>query len=65
MLNDKQSLVLTGFMVVCIFVFGLLEVLNNFIVLTVLTIVFFIIIINLCYTKFKSEDSTQNKNNTN
>lgn len=54
MLNDKQTLALTGFMVAGIFIFGILKVLNNFVVLTILTIVFFTIIINLFYAKSKS-----------
>ncbi len=41
MLNDKQSLALTGLMVTGIFVFGILNILDNFIILTILTIVFF------------------------
>ena len=41
MLNDKQSLALTGFMAAGIFVFGILNILDNFIILTILTIVFF------------------------
>ena len=53
MLNDTQSLVLTGLIAASIFVFGLLHLLNNFIVLTVLTVIFFIIILNIFYSKFK------------
>lgn len=63
MLNDKQSLALTGLMAGGIFVFGILDVLDNFIVLTILTIVFFTIVINMFYSKYKSEDSTQEQNN--
>lgn len=49
MLNDKQTLILTGIMVGGIFVFGILELLNNFVVLTVLSIIFILIVINLIY----------------
>ena len=64
MLNDKQSLALTGLMAGGIFVFGILDVLDNFVVLTILTIVFFTIVINMFYSKYKSEDSTQEQNNS-
>lgn len=64
MLTDKQSLILTGLMVISIFVFGILDILNNFIILTILTILFFTIVINLFYTKFKPEDSPQDQNNS-
>ncbi|WP_339894110.1 hypothetical protein [uncultured Algibacter sp.] len=62
MLNDKQSLVLTGLMAAGIFIFGILKVLENFVVLTVLTIVFFTIVINIFYSKFKPEETTQEQN---
>lgn len=55
MLNDKQSLILSGFMGGGIFVFGLLKILDNFIVLTILTIVFFTIVFNIFYPKPKSK----------
>ncbi len=64
MLNDKQSLALTGLMVGGIFVFGILDVLDNFVVLTLLTIIFFTVVINMFYSKYKSEDSTQEQNNS-
>lgn len=54
MLSNKQSIALTGFMVFGIFVFGILDILDHFIVLTVLTLVFFSIIINLFYVKYTS-----------
>ncbi len=64
MLNDKQSLALTGFMAAGIFVFGILNILDNFIILTILTIVFFTVVINMIYSKFKEEDTTQEQNNS-
>ncbi|PWH83140.1 hypothetical protein DIS18_00880 [Algibacter marinivivus] len=64
MLNDKQSLALTGLMVAGIFVFGILDVLDNFVVLTILTIVFFTVLINMFYSKFKSEEIKQEENNS-
>ncbi|MGB5419162.1 hypothetical protein [Algibacter sp.] len=59
MLNDKQSLILTGFMGVGIFVCGILKILDNFIVLTILTIVFFTIVINIFYSNSKSKKGNQ------
>ena len=50
MLNDKQSLILCGLMAGGIFVTGILDILNNFIVLTILTIIFIVIIVNVFYT---------------
>ena len=55
MLNDKQSLLLTGLMGGGIFVFGILKILDNFVVLTILTIVFFTIAINMFNSKSKSK----------
>ena len=49
MLNDKQTLILSGLMAGGIFVAGILEVLNNFIVLTLLTIVFLVVVFNIFY----------------
>ena len=49
MLNDKQSLALSGLMAGGIFVAGILEILDNFIVLTILTIIFLAVIINIFY----------------
>ncbi|WP_396600293.1 hypothetical protein [Algibacter sp. R77976] len=59
MLNDKQSLILSGLMAVGIFVFGVLEILNNFVVLTILTIMFFTVVINIFYSKSKSKKENQ------
>ena len=64
MLNDIQSLALTGVMVAGIFVFGILDILDNFIILTILTIVFFTIVINMLYSKLKQEDTPQEQNNS-
>lgn len=64
MLNDKQSLALTGLMVAGIFIFGILDVLENFVVLTILTIIFFTIVINMLYSKFKPEETTEEKNDS-
>jgi len=55
MLNDKQTLILSGLMAVGIFVTGILEILDNFIVLTILTIVFLAVIINIFYVNRTSK----------
>ena len=64
MLNDKQSLILTGLMVAGIFIFGVLDILENFVVLTILTIVFFTVVINIFYSKLKLEDTAQKQDNS-
>ena len=46
MLNDKQSLILCGILAVGFFVSGLLEFLDNYIVKTVLTLIFLVILTN-------------------
>ncbi|WP_299556239.1 hypothetical protein [Seonamhaeicola sp.] len=51
MLTDKQSLILCGFLAGGIFVAGLLEALDNFVVLTILTIIFLAIVVNLISAK--------------
>jgi len=55
-LNDKQSLILCGVMAGGIFVSGILEILTNFVVLTLLTIVFFTIVVNLILIKENSKE---------
>lgn len=59
MLNDKQTLLLSGIMIAGIFIFGILNILENFVVLTVLTIVFITIVINIFYLKPKPKEKTQ------
>lgn len=51
MLTDKQSLILCGFMAIGIFVAGVLDILDNFVILTLLTITFLAIVINLVAAK--------------
>jgi len=50
MLSDKQSLILCGLMGIGIFASGVLEVLDNFVTKTILTILFLIIIANIIIT---------------
>ncbi len=59
MLSDKQSLLLCGITAGGIFVGGILDVLTNFIVLTILTIVFFTVIANLMYTKLNQANAVE------
>ena len=61
MLNDKQTLTLSGLMAIGIFVTGVLEILDNFIVLTILTIIFLIIIANIFYTVFSIKKEEKDK----
>ncbi|SFD26125.1 hypothetical protein [Algibacter pectinivorans] len=56
MINDKQALVLTGLMVGGIFVFGVLKALDNFVVLTVLTIIFFTIVLSIFSNRWKKKN---------
>ena len=50
MITDKQSLLLCGVLTGSLFAAGVLDILGNFIVLTVLTIIFLTIVINIFYT---------------
>ena len=59
-LNDKQSLMLCGVMTAGIFIGGILDILSNFVVLTILTLIFFSIIINLLLSKKKFDEEIQN-----
>ncbi|MEP3838455.1 MAG: hypothetical protein ABJM36_12445 [Algibacter sp.] len=56
MINDKQALILSGVMIGGIFVFGILKILDNFVVLTVLTIIFFTIILSILSKKSKQNN---------
>ncbi|WP_282136137.1 hypothetical protein [Seonamhaeicola maritimus] len=51
MLTDKQSLILCGLMAGGIFIAGVLDILDNFVILTLLTIIFLAIILNLVATR--------------
>lgn len=62
MLNDKQSLLLCGLMAGGIFIAGILDILKNFIVLTLLTIIFITIVANLFYSKLNPKEDIENKN---
>ena len=59
MLRDKQSLMLCGLMAGGTFVAGILDILDNFVVKTILTIIFSAIIINLFLTHTKSKKDEQ------
>ncbi|GAA4961027.1 hypothetical protein [Algibacter aquimarinus] len=60
MLNDKQSLSLCGLMTFGLFAGGLLDILDNFILLTILTLIFLTIIINLFINR-KKPDTEEEK----
>ena len=58
MLNDRQSLILCGFIAIGFFVSGILDILDNYLVKTILTILFLVIIANflVVFTKSKNEE---------
>ncbi|CAH8290116.1 hypothetical protein EV196_107190 [Mariniflexile fucanivorans] len=60
MLNDRQSLILCGIIAGGFFVSGVLEILDNYIVKTVLTILFLVLIINFFVVYSKSKKEKQN-----
>ncbi len=67
MLTDKQSLVLCGLMACGVFVFGILDILNNFVSLTILSIIFFAIVANIIAVKSFSknkEDLNESKHSS-
>ena len=55
MLTDKQSLILCGLLAMGIFAAGVLDIFDNFIVLTILTIIFLAIVVNLFFGKRSEE----------
>lgn len=63
MLNDRQSLILCGILAGGIFVSGILDLLDNYIVKTVLTIIFLVILTNaiVVYSKRKKEEQNNLK----
>jgi len=61
MLTNKQSLMLCGFMAISVFVTGVLDILDNFIVLTLLTLIFLAIIINLFFLKHHTKEENDEK----
>jgi hypothetical protein len=60
MISNKQSLLLCGIMAGGIFVSGVLEILNNYIVKTILTIIFSMIILNIFIVYSKSKKEKEN-----
>jgi len=58
MINDRLSLILCGIMAGGIFIAGILDILDNYIVKTILTIIFLVIISNffIVYSKSKTEE---------
>jgi hypothetical protein len=51
--SDKTSLILCGALVAIIFCTGILKILDNYIVLTVISVLFLTIIYNILYSKQK------------
>ena len=59
MLNDKQSLLLCGLVAGGIFIAGILDILTNFIILTILTLLFLTVIANLLYLKLNLKEEAE------
>lgn len=60
MLSNNQSLILCALMVCVIFISGILAILDNYIVKTILTIIFILIMSNMVYVLTKSKKEKQN-----
>ncbi len=60
MLNDKQSLILCGVMAFGIFIAGILRILDNFIVRTILALVFLSIVSNIFIVNNKPDKKKSN-----
>lgn len=56
MINDKQSLILCGVLAAGIFIGGMLDILDHYVMLTILTLVFLTIVINLIVLKRDSQN---------
>ena len=61
MLNDSQSLILCGCIAASIFVTGILGILDNFIVLTVLTFMLITFAVNLYMSSKSKEEEFENE----
>jgi hypothetical protein len=59
MLTDRQSLFLCGVLGIGIFVSGVLDILDNFITKTVLTILFIVIVTNLIVTNSRKKEEKE------
>jgi hypothetical protein len=59
MLTDRQSLFLCGVLGIGIFVSGVLDILDNFITKTVLTILFVVILTNLIVTNSRKKEEKE------
>jgi len=59
MLTDRQSLFLCGVLGIGIFVSGVLNILDNFITKTVLTILFIVIVTNLIVTNSRKKEEKE------
>jgi len=61
LLNNKQSLILCGILSAGIFVAGIFNILDNFIVLAILFSIFITIIANIIYVKSKQIEEDLNQ----
>ncbi|MCH4552488.1 hypothetical protein [Aestuariibaculum lutulentum] len=63
MLNDKQSLLLCGVLIGIYFVSGVLDILDNYAIKTLLAIIFLVIVANLVYVNSKIHRNNESDDN--
>ncbi|MCR8668604.1 hypothetical protein NO995_12995 [Aestuariibaculum sp. M13] len=63
MLNDKQSLLLCGVLIGIYFVSGVLDILDNYAIKTLLAIIFLVIVANLVYVNSKTHRNNESDDN--
>lgn len=63
MLNDRQSLLLCGFLIGIYFVSGVLDILDNYAIKTLLAIVFLVVVANLVYVNSKTHKRNESDEN--
>ncbi|WP_223551548.1 hypothetical protein [Aestuariivivens sp. NBU2969] len=61
-LRDKQSLLLCGTLAAGLFVCGVFNMLDNFVVLTLLVLIYLLIVVNIVYTKSKYPEEDMDSN---
>ncbi|GAA4291405.1 hypothetical protein [Aestuariibaculum suncheonense] len=64
MLNDKQSLLLCGVLIGIYFVSGVLDILDNYAIKTILALIFFAVVGNLVYVNSKTHKQKDSHDNS-
>ncbi|MFB9106632.1 hypothetical protein ACFFU1_17120 [Algibacter miyuki] len=59
MFSDKVSMIICGCLIAVIFCTGILGILSNYIVLTVISVLFLTIVYNIIYTKQNSKQNSK------